>query len=946
MPEQENVKTNETLPKKKTSKRVIIVLIFLAVCLIATFISLRGSYLEIKEIGENYLEVFWTNLKYEYLTIFVNFVILFLAIYFTNKGIKKGLKSFFDDEKKQELKLPNKSIAFIASTVLSIIITKLILNNLMLFQNATWFGINDPVFSQDIGYFFFQKPFIEMILIYLIGLVVGLTIYTALYYIIVFNKFFDGISRETLKQSNFIKKILGSIKIIAVLIAAFVLIKTQDIVYERFITLKNTAQSYYLNGAGLSDVTIKLWGYAILSIIIVISVFMAVKFFKKGQTKKVIMSALAVPTYLVGLFIIMIIFDLAFVKTNELDKQKTFISENIKNTKNAYNINVDEVSLTNSGTITKEEIDEYKNVLNSIPIVNSDVTIKELNNTQTSKGYYLYENTQIAQYKINNEDKLVYVTPREIISNEKGRTYNNKTYEYTHGYGTIITAATEAEETGNISYIQKSFTGEENKINIEEPRIYFGMQTDNTVVTNATNKAEFDYPILDSKIAENAENTYTGTAGQNLNFIDKLILSMKVGDINLAFSGNINDQSKILTNRNIIERAKKIMPNLVYDENPYLVVNDEGNLIWVLDAYTISNNYPYSQRTFIKVDGKKQEINYIRNSVKVLIDSYNGTVDFYITDKTDPIIIAYKNIYPNLFKEASLPEDITKHLVYSEYLYNIQAEILKRYHNVQPDVLYREDDVWTVGTHNIGKTATKIGTKIEPYYTMMKLSDTEKGIFGLVLPYTPDGKQNLISYLVGTYEENQSNGKLKIYKYTADSSVLGPMQLDTQIDQDEKISKEIANLNVTGTKITRNMIMVPTGDTVLYVEPIYQTYINEPTISPVLKKIVVASGNKVAIGNNLKEALTNLISQYAEIEIENTEEIDGLIDAIIKANTNLETSSQNNDWEMIGKDLQKLQSLIVKLDTLKKEQEKTTTVNSNNTINNLTINTEISNNNM
>lgn len=193
------------------------------------------------------------------------------------------------------------------------------------------------------------------------------------------------------------------------------------------------------------------------------------------------------------------------------------------------------------------------------------------------------------------------------------------------------------------------------------------------------------------------------------------------------------------------------MPYLAYDENPYMVINSEGRLIWVLDAYTTSNYYPYSQRTILSQNGvTKTEINYIRNSVKVLIDSYNGTMKFYITDRTDPIAMAYRNIYPSLFEdlEETIPQDISSHFVYPEYLYNIQSEVLKRYHNVQPDILYRNDDVWDIATHNTGKVLTKTGTQIKPYYTMLKAKDNDKSSLGLVLPYTPYDKQNVISYLV------------------------------------------------------------------------------------------------------------------------------------------------------------------------------------------------------
>ena len=229
--------------------------------------------------------------------------------------------------------------------------------------------------------------------------------------------------------------------------------------------------------------------------------------------------------------------------------------------------------------------------------------------------------------------------------------------------------------------------------------------------------------------------------------------------------------------------------------------------------------------------------------------------------------------------------------------------------------------MWDVATHNTGKISTKTGVEIEPYYTMVDTIDSEESKMGLVLPYTPDEKQNIISYMVGTYEDGKPN--LKIYRFASDSNIIGPMQLDTQIEQDEDISNELETLNVTGTRITKNMIIVPLNNTLLYVEPVYQEYINEDDSTPTLKKVIVASGNKLAIGNNLSEALKNLVSQYAvNIEVESTDSIEDLIQALIKANSNLKESTSNANFEMMGKDIQKLQNLIDSLQELVEEQEK------------------------
>lgn len=927
----ENVKT-ESKPIKKKS-RMYLVLLFLALTAVVMYVIYRGNYLEILELGENYLPIFWRNIAYMSITFIVNFLVLFILIYLTNRKIKNGLKPFFDEEKRKMPKILNKSLAFILSILVSGLTTSVLLDKVMLCFNSAGFGINDPIMNYDIGYFVFQKPFIEFILLYAMGIVVGLTIYAALYYIIAINHYFDGVNRETLRKSPLIKQALVNLRVLAVLLGIFIIIWTQNIGTQKFMTLEQDSIAYSLYGAGVADTTIQLWGYRILAVVIIISIFIAVKYIKLKQTKKILLSLMAVPIYMISMFLVLFAFQAFFVNSNELDKEKLNIAANIDYTKQAYNINVEEVNLKDEGTLTKSDIVNNSKLLDNIALVNRDIVLQDLNALQTNKGYYAYRNTQIAQKTINGEKKLVYISPREIISSEG--TYNNKTYEYTHGFGGIVTSATDIDEKGNLVNLQKSFSNDDNILEITEPRIYFGTQTNDTVVTNSKTKKEFDYPITDKGNTKNAENTYNGNAGLKLGFLDRLILAIKERDLKLAFSSDVTDESKILINRNIKERAKTLLPDLIYDENPYIIIDENGKMLWVLDAYTTSNNYPYSQKITIDTDYGRKEVNYIRNSIKVLIDAYDGTINFYITDKTDPIAMAYYNLYEGLFvnKDTQIPEYISNQFIYPEFLYKIQAELITRYHDVQPDVLYRNDDVWSIATNNISKVSTKTGTEIEPYYTMVQTVEKSDPELGLVIPYTPYNKQNMLAYMVGTYENGQP--QLKIYKYPSDSNVLGPMQLNTQLEQDERIASELESLNTTGTKITKYLIAVPIDNKILYIEPIYQQYINEADSVPTLKRVIAASGNKVAIGNTLKESLTNLVSQYAvDIEVENTDNVDDLIDAIIRANNNLKDSSQNGDWTMMGKDMDKLQTLIEQLNKLVEEQKKEEQENTiNNTIN-------------
>lgn len=928
--EETTKREEKTKQNKKSKLRMGLVILFILIFAAVSYVQLRGSYLEYFELGKQYVSVFKTNLIYRYSIMAINFVILYFVIYFTNKGIKKGLKPFFDKEKRPMPKLLNKSLALVISAITSFVVSSVFMQKIMLLMNGTSFGNQDPIFGLDISYYMFQKPVIELLLFYFVALVIGLSLYMALYYVIVFNRFFDGIDGKMLKESLFMKKLMRNIMMIIVGIGLMTIVNTQNVMYGKILTV---GENIEINGAGMTEATVQLYGYIIFAFVIVIFANRALKAFKVRNTGKVLKNLAVIPGYLVILFVAMLAFDLIYVNSNELDKEKKYISENIKNTKIAYNVNIEETNLENSGTITKDEISENGNVISNIPIVSKASVLQDLQSNQTSTGYFNYPNANLAKYNVNGKEQLLYLAPREIKNS--GRTYNNKTYEYTHGMGEVIASATESTAAGNVQYIQKEVSGKDEKINISEPRIYFGLDTKETIATNAKNKQEYDYT---DENGNDITSTYTGNAGLKLNFLDRVVLGLSKGDINLAFSREMTNDSKILINRNVIERAKKALPYLIYDEKPYTVVTKEGKIVWVLDAYTTSSNYPYSEYTTIEHDKIKENINYIRNSVKVIIDSYDGTMSFYITDRSDPIAMAYRNIYKGLFKELEeeIPGDISEHFVYPQFLYNVQAEVLKVYHNVKPDVIYRGDDLWDIAKYNTSKTTKSTGTYMDSYYTMLKTKKGEQ--FGLVQMYTPEEKQNIISYLVGTNENGVNT--LRLYKFSADSNIVGAMQLDKQIEEDEAISSELESLNVTGTKLSKKMIIVPIDNTLLYVEPVYQTMLNESEV-PILKKIIVASGNKVAIGDNLQKALENLVSQYAvDIEVENTDDLEGLIEAIIKANQNLTESNKNNDWEMMGKDIEKLQELITSLEKTKIEEDKKKEVNNtNNTVNETVNNT-------
>lgn len=893
---------------KKITFRTLLVLAALIVFAIVVVVTIRAEYLNMKQIGKEYVSVFEQNVKNKLYVGCASFLITYIIVYISNKFIKKGLKTFFEDEKKALPKLPNKSLAFVIALAVATICAFTMSQSFATCINSAVFGKTDGVFGADISYYIFTLPFIQNVVISTMLLFISLIAYTAFYYIITFNIYFDGVEGETIKKSLFLKQLIVYLMIVVILFAGYIIINSQNILTGDMLSIQDEDETK-LAGAGLTDITIKLWGYRILAIVIILAVIRFLKYAGKKSFNQCVVSVAIVPVYLVGMFVVMLYFQGVYVGSNELDREKYYIGLNIDKTKEAYGINVKQVDIQSYNTITDSEIKANSDLIQNIPLISGDVTLSMVEEHQEATTYYDYDRTMLANY--NN--KLVYITPREIL-NENNISYNNRTLKYTHGYSVVVSRATDADEDGYAEYLLSDYTNKFENIEIKEPRIYFGLKTNSTIATNTKFGKEYDYPLTATTYEE---NVYAGNAGLSLNFWDRLVLGINNKDLKLAFSSYITEDTKIITKRNILDRVKTVLPDITYDENPYLVINDSGRLVWVIDGYTTSNQYPYSQMTVLvdSVDGSKEKINYIRNSVKVLVDAYDGTTTFYITDRTDPIIMTYEKIYPKLFAKTEIPKDISNHFVYPEFLYQIQAQMLGMYHEVSEDTLYRGDDVWKITP----TTSNTSGTAMKPYYTVLKTVDKKETEFGLVVTFNKEKKQSIISYLVGTYRDGKP--ALGLYKFNSNSNVAGIAGLNSQIEQDATISAELETLNSSGVKLIKEMKIIPIEDTFLYVEPIYQVMLNEDEEIPVLKKVIVASGNTVAIGNSLTQALENLFTDYAvDFEFVDSEDLNTLIDAVVRANNNLQQSKNANDFEMMGKDLSRLESLIKQLEAVRQRE--------------------------
>jgi len=713
-----------------------------------------------------------------------------------------------------------------------------------------------------------------------------------------------------------VKQLINVIIAGTVVVIMYNFLSHQDILIGDMLQ-KESVKGAYLTGAGFLDVNIKLWIYRIISIVIIIAVYNFIRGIKKEESKKILFSIILIPATLIIVFIVNIAIDSIFLRGNDIDREKEYILQNIRATEEAYNINVENKEIAKGTDITSEKIKKDSELIEKLPMVTPDVVKETLeNNTDNKekKSLYKYGNPNL----VKNGNAYDYLTTREI--DDKDKTLTNKIYKYTHGNFGILTSSSKVNKNGYLLNVSEKFEGQElNGTKIKEPRLYYGENTNSNAIVNAKDIKEYDYP---TSTLTNKENNYNGKGGIKLSLLERIALAITKGSTELVFNNNIVENTKVLLNRQIIERAKKILPNIRYDKDPYLVTKDDGGLAWVIDGYTVTSRYPYSQKVSIEADkGGKERINFIRNSVKVVIDAYNGTVDFYVTDTTDPFISTIMKTYPTLFKNYNeLSENIKKQMRYPQYLFDIQAKVLTTYHNSDVDNIYRADDRWEVA--EVSGSGTRSSTSM---YTLLKKGDELKP--AIITTYTPEKRKNIVSYLVGQ-TENGAN-KLTMYRYN-EKSELSLSFIDTQIEKDEKVQKEMRELTTLGTELKTVRILLPYEDTTLYIKSIYQVFLNEDSV-PVLKKVIVANKGKVGIGNTLKEAMQRMLTENAiDIDVRDLANEDELKDAIIKQNKTLKDVMKQGDFEYTGKDIQRLVKLVDQLEEVSKEKKKKTNIEKTN----------------
>ena len=910
---------NTYYPQSKMNKplKITLICIGVIVALFAAFLFIYSEFVSIKELGDAYLGIFLTNLKVKVVAKIISFVSIFALFYISTLVIGKIEK---DNDSITTRIISKKGVKILISIVLSVFasasVSETIYDTYLLFANSTEFNVVDPLFGKDIGYFVFTRPFVAALVDSVLSVWFVVCIYSLIIYAIIYaaNDYYD--LSNLLDDKKAIIHNLVNIVIFFLLKAMTYQFKSQEILYSSF--------SEYA-GAGYTDIYVWFNFYKIAPYFLLALVALSLVFFFKSKYKALILTILVYPAVMICVSLTAFGVQSLIVTPNESVKESTYLKYNIDYTRRAFNIeNVIETQFPADNKLTASQIDENKDVLDNVRITDFASTLTAYNSLQGIRDFYKFNALDVSKYNIDNEPTLVMLSPRELNTehlNENASNYTNRTFRYTHGFGAVMSPQNRVTKEGQPEFLISNIPpqSKEGVININQPRIYYGRNLENYVIVNSSIK-EIDY--IDADV--NKEFSYDGSGGIKLNFLNKLAFSLRNFDFHMLISEYLTDESRIMVNRNVKERVEKAIPFLKFDQ-PNFIIDDDGYLKWVVDGYTTSTRYPYAQ----SYDG----VNYIRNSVKVIVDAYNGTVDAYITDKSDPIILSYAKAYPGVFKTEGLPQNITDHIVYPEYLFSLQAQVYGKYHVTNATSLYNNSDSWVFSKEKYGAELRDI----EPYYNMLKIDEFEgtDSNFVLMIPYTLKNKENMTSWLAVSCDD-ETYGQMVVYKFPKGKNVYGTQQIESRIDNDPQISKEMTLWGQGGSTVIRgNTLVVPIESSLLYIEPVYITS-QSGTGLPELKRVIVSYGDTVVMEPTLSEAISVIFKNAKpSLDIENPiilpddnennetnenkpvvsdDELDVIIDRIIETYRNADSSNKNGNWESFGYNMSQLDEAIEELE--------------------------------
>ena len=914
--------------KNKILNTVLIsILLLVVVFFVSTNFIINFQWF--KEVG--YLNVFFTKLI-AISKLFVPIFILYfcvIAIYLFT--LRKSIRSLVGDTKFKSVKkyflLSNLVISILGAGATATTQWYKILQ----FTNAVPFGEVDPIFNKDISFYVFKLPLVQSLFSTAISLIIILVLITVIIYLAL--GFKDKIYQNKDNVININSKTYGIRKfagkqlavlasVLSLLIGCSYLLKSYNLVYS------TRGVSY---GAGYTDVKITMIFYKVIAIACVISSIVVFISILKLKFRPIIISIASIAVLIVLEPVVAIFTQQFVVKPNEMELEKPYISYSIDATKKAFNIDEIEVKeMEPNENITSEKLEDNKDIIENLKVNSTGPLLSFYQQVQLIKNYYEFNDADTDRYNINGKYTQVFVSPREI-NREAMTTWQNKHLRYTHGYGLAMSRVNSVTEFGQPDFVMKDIpTVNTTDINLENPRIYFG-ESDNDYVIVNTEGGEFDYPTGDT---ENTFN-YNGTGGLKMTPFNRVLFSIYERNPKILMSSSITSESRIILNRNIVKRVQEIAPFLTYDSDPYIVVHD-GRLVWMMDAYTSTDKYPFSE--------PHEGVNYIRNSVKVVVDAFNGNVDFYVTDENDPIINCYLKIYKGLFKPLSeMPEDLKEHFRYPQDLFELQSKVLTKYHVDDPIKLFTEEDLWDrsldVVKHggdnlsqgdegkeesilNKAKENKNNEAENEGLYLMTKLPDEENVEMMLLDYFNMRGKQSMVA-LLGARMDGDNYGELVMYKFPPQRTIYSPILFKNRIQQDPNISKEISLWAGKGSEVIYgDIIIVPIEDSLLYLNTIYLKANSENSM-PEMKRVILSNGDKIVIEENIEKALLKLFNYNSFEENKNsnkdetpktetTSDKSGVKEAADLFNKAIE-AQKNGDWATYGEFINKLGDVLNKM---------------------------------
>jgi uncharacterized membrane protein (UPF0182 family) len=706
------------------------------------------------------------------------------------------------------------------------------------FLHATPFGATDPLFGRDVGFYVFKLPIYRLFADGLFAWLVAITIGVALGY---------GAIHGRLMLRGIWLAPVGVRAHLSVLIGAAVLARGFGFWLDTFELLYSSRGPVF--GAAFADVHAVLPALRILTVLFALcGVLLVANAWLRTVRPAIATLVLIAAAWAGGLVLYPGLVQSLRVRPNELTAEAPFIARAISATRAAYGLDRVREREFPTAALEPEAIARNRATVENVRLWDYRPMLRALNQLQTLRPYYAFSDVDIDRYAIGGVQRQVMLSARELTVDRlpiQARTWVNEHLVYTHGYGLVMTPINRVSEEGMPEFYIKNFPPESSVgFDIARPEIYYGELTNNYVVVN-TSVPELNYP----RGEENAYTKYDGSGGIRLGYLARLALAYRYADAKLLLSRDIRRDSRMLIFRQITTRVTRIAPFLRYDRDPYLVIAD-GRLFWIIDAYTVTDRYPYATRY--------GDLNYIRNSVKVVVDAYHGSVTFYLMTPDEPIARTLAAVFPTLFRpRAEMPSSLAAHLRYPVDLFEVQAQVFATFHMRDPQVFYNREDTWGVPRELFGNESVRV----EPYYVTMRVADGTAPEFILMLPLAPSGRDNMIAWMAAR-NDPPHYGDLIVYRFPKTRIVFGPMQIESRIDQDPVISSQLTLWNQQGSQVIRgNLLVVPIEDGLLYVEPLFLQ--SERSQIPELRRVIAVSGAHVVMAPTLDAALAELFSARA-----------------------------------------------------------------------------------